>query len=54
MKYVEYQETAINEIAETALRFLNDKYREASTIIFKSSYRSGKTYMIISSINNDF
>ena len=46
MKQVEYQETAIEEIASTAMRFLNDKYRVESTLIFKAPTGSGKTYMI--------
>lgn len=50
MKHVEYQEEYINEIAETALRFLGDKYREQSTIIFKAPTGSGKTYMISQAI----
>jgi type III restriction enzyme len=46
MKQVEYQQEYIGEIVETALRFLSDKYREESTIIFKAPTGSGKTYMI--------
>ena len=46
MKQIEYQETYINEVAGTALKFLNDKYREQSTIVFKAPTGSGKTYMI--------
>jgi len=46
MKQIEYQVIYINEIADTALRFLNDKYREQSTIVFKAPTGSGKTYMI--------
>jgi len=46
MKKIEYQETYINEVADTALKFLNDKYREQSTIVFKAPTGSGKTYMI--------
>ncbi len=46
MKLVNYQQEYIGEIAETALRFIGDKYREQSTIIFKAPTGSGKTYMI--------
>lgn len=46
MKKIEYQQTCIDEIAETALKSLNDKYREQSTIVFKAPTGSGKTYMI--------
>jgi len=46
MKQIEFQQTYIDELAETALRFLNDKYREQGTIVFKAPTGSGKTYMI--------
>lgn len=46
MKPIEYQETYINEVSDTASKFLNDKYREQSTIVFKAPTGSGKTYMI--------
>jgi type III restriction enzyme len=46
MKKIEYQETYIVEVSDTALKYLNDKYREQSTIVFKAPTGSGKTYMI--------
>jgi len=46
MKQIEFQQTYINEVAETAIKSLNDKYREQSIIIFKAPTGSGKTYMI--------
>jgi type III restriction enzyme len=46
MKNIEYQEAAIEEITSTALRFLSDKYRAESTIIFKAPTGSGKTFII--------
>jgi type III restriction enzyme len=46
MKNIEFQQTYIDEIAITALKFLNDKYREQSTIVFTAPTGSGKTYMI--------
>jgi len=46
MKQIKFQQTYIDEVADTALKFLNDKYREQSTIVFKAPTGSGKTYMI--------
>ncbi len=46
MKRVGYQEEYITEVADTAVKFLGDKYREQSTIVFKAPTGSGKTYMI--------
>src|SRR5689334_7288514 len=46
MKRVTYQEEYIGEVTETALKFLGDRYREQSTIVFKAPTGSGKTYMI--------
>lgn len=46
MKEIEFQDIYINEIADTALKFLNDKFRDQSTIVFKAPTGSGKTYMI--------
>lgn len=46
MKIIEFQDIYINEIADTALKFLNDKFRDQSTIVFKAPTGSGKTYMI--------
>lgn len=47
MKQVEYQEKYIKKLADTAIEFLEDKYREDNTIIvFQAPTGSGKTYMI--------
>lgn len=46
MKIIEFQDTYINEVADTALKFLNDKFRDQSTIVFKAPTGSGKTYMV--------
>jgi len=46
MKRIEYQQQYINELSDTALKLINDEYREQSTIIFKAPTGSGKTYMI--------
>lgn len=46
MKIIEFQDTYTNEVADTALKFLNDKFRDQSTIVFKAPTGSGKTYMV--------
>ncbi|PWS25917.1 hypothetical protein DHW03_18975 [Pedobacter yonginense] len=46
MKQVAYQEEYINELTDTAIKLLNDKYREEGTIILKAPTGSGKTFMI--------
>ncbi|MCC7308329.1 MAG: DEAD/DEAH box helicase family protein [Acidobacteria bacterium] len=46
MKDVRFQKDYIKEIADTAVRLLQDRYRPQSTIIFKAPTGSGKTYMI--------
>jgi len=46
MKHVEYQEEYITELTETAIKLLNDKYRDNGTIVLKAPTGSGKTYMI--------
>lgn len=46
MKSLRFQEKHIDEVADTALKLLNDKYREQSTIVFKAPTGSGKTYMV--------
>lgn len=46
MKSLEFQEIFIDEVADTALKFLNDKYRDQSIIVFKAPTGSGKTYMV--------
>lgn len=46
MKIIEFQDTYINEVADTALKYLNDKFRDQSTIVFKAPTGSGKTYMV--------
>lgn len=46
MKKVGYQEKYIRKIADTAIEFLEDKFRDQSTIVFKAPTGSGKTYMI--------
>lgn len=50
MKQVAYQEEYINELTETAVKLLNDKYRDQGTIVLKAPTGSGKTYMISQSI----
>lgn len=50
MKQVAYQEEYINELTETTVKLLNDKYREQGTIVLKAPTGSGKTYMISQSI----
>lgn len=50
MKQVEYQEYYINEITQTATKFLNDEYQKQPTIILKAPTGSGKTYMIAQAI----
>jgi type III restriction enzyme len=46
MKQIEYQIEYIDELSDTAIKLLNDEYREQSTIVFKAPTGSGKTYMI--------
>lgn len=46
MKTVEYQVKHIIKIVNNSIEFLNDKFREQSTIILKAPTGSGKTYMI--------
>ena len=50
MKQVAYQEEYINELTETAVKLLNDKYRDQGTIVLKAPTGSGKTYMISQAI----
>lgn len=50
MKQVEYQVEYISELTETAVKLLNDKYREQGTIVLKAPTGSGKTYMISQAI----
>lgn len=50
MKQVVYQEEYINELTETAIKLLNDKYRDQGTIVLKAPTGSGKTYMISQAI----
>ena len=50
MKLVAYQEEYITELTETAVKLLNDKYREQGTIVLKAPTGSGKTYMISQAI----
>ncbi|KAA6331116.1 hypothetical protein EZS27_020247 [termite gut metagenome] len=50
MKQVAYQIEYIEELANTAVRNLNDAYRDQSTIILKAPTGSGKTYMISQAI----
>jgi type III restriction enzyme len=46
MKTIKFQQEYIQEIVNTSVKFLNDEYREQSTIVFKAPTGSGKTYMI--------
>lgn len=50
MKHIAYQQEYINELTDTAIKLLNDEYREQGTIVFKAPTGSGKTYMISQSI----
>ncbi len=50
MKQVAYQEEYINELTETAVKLLNDKYRDQGAIVLKAPTGSGKTYMISQAI----
>lgn len=50
MKQVAYQEEYITELTGTAVKLLNDKYRDQGTIILKAPTGSGKTYMISQAI----
>lgn len=50
MKHIPYQQEYINELTDTAIKLLNDEYREQGTIVFKAPTGSGKTYMISQSI----
>lgn len=51
MKQVEYQIEYIEELSNTSIRFLNDSYRDQSTIILKAPTGSGKTYMMSQAIS---
>ncbi|HEV7700033.1 MAG TPA: DEAD/DEAH box helicase family protein, partial [Pyrinomonadaceae bacterium] len=46
MKDVPFQKKYIAKITDAALELLNDRYQEASTIVFQAPTGSGKTYMI--------
>jgi type III restriction enzyme len=50
MKHIPYQHEYVNELTDTAIKLLNDEYREQGTIVFKAPTGSGKTYMISQSI----
>lgn len=50
MKQIAYQQEYIKELTETAVKLLNDKYREQGTIVFKAPTGSGKTFMISQAI----
>ncbi len=50
MKKIKYQQEYIKELSDTALKLINDEYREQSTIVFKAPTGSGKTYMISQAI----
>lgn len=50
MKQIAYQQEYINELTDTAIKLLNDEYREQGTIVFKAPTGSGKTYMISQAI----
>ena len=50
MKHIPYQQEYVNELTDTAIKLLNDEYREQGTIVFKAPTGSGKTYMISQSL----
>ena len=50
MKQVAYQVEYIDELTETAVKLLNDKYRDQGIIVLKAPTGSGKTYMISQAI----
>jgi type III restriction enzyme len=52
MKELGYQEKYIQYLVETASKYLDDEYREQSTIIFKAPTGSGKTYMVSQALTN--
>ena len=51
MKNIPYQQEYISELTNTAIKLLNDEYREQGSIIFKAPTGSGKTYMISQSLS---
>ena len=51
MKNIPYQQEYISELTNTAIKLLNDEYREQSSMIFKAPTGSGKTYMISQSLS---
>ena len=46
MKEVPFQQKYIAKIVDAAVELLNDRYQDASTIVFQAPTGSGKTYMI--------
>ena len=51
MKNIPYKQEYISELTNTAIKLLNDEYREQSSMIFKAPTGSGKTYMISQSLS---
>lgn len=51
MKQIKFQEKYIKKISDTAIEYLEDKFREQSTIVFKAPTGSGKTYMVSQSLS---
>ncbi len=50
MKKTDFQQQYMQELADTSVKLLNDKYREQGAVVFKAPSGFGKTYMISQAI----